>query len=106
MARVAADLPSARAWAADPWVDVGSQDITCDVAVDQLVEPDLVSTQAAFLRRHGIEELVAEGRREWERRASTGDLEALRARSRVREAEALLDPGGLGGFAVLEWARR
>ena len=25
-------------------------------------------------------------------------------RSRVREAEALLDPAGLGGFTVLEWA--
>jgi hypothetical protein len=26
-------------------------------------------------------------------------------RSRVREAEALLDPVGLGGFSVLEWRR-
>jgi len=24
-------------------------------------------------------------------------------RSRIREAEALLDPEGLGGFSVLEW---
>jgi len=27
----------------------------------------------------------------------------LRGRSRVREAEALLDPAGFGGFFVLEW---
>ena len=35
--------------------------------------------------------------------ASVADLEALRMRSRVNEAEALLDPAGLGGFTVLEW---
>jgi hypothetical protein len=34
-----------------------------------------------------------------------GDLAALRARSRVREAEALLDPDGLGAFRVVEWVR-
>jgi len=28
----------------------------------------------------------------------------MRMRSRVREAEALLDPAGLGSFSVLEWA--
>jgi hypothetical protein len=28
---------------------------------------------------------------------------ALRARSRVREAEALTDPEGLGAFVALEW---
>ena len=32
-----------------------------------------------------------------------GDLEAVKARSRVGEAEALLDPSGLGAFRVLEW---
>ena len=32
-----------------------------------------------------------------------GDLSALRARSRIREAEALLDPTGLGSFRALEW---
>jgi hypothetical protein len=26
-------------------------------------------------------------------------------RSRVREAEALTDPAGLGGFTVLEWRK-
>jgi hypothetical protein len=27
----------------------------------------------------------------------------MRMRSRISEAEALLDPGGLGGFLVAEW---
>jgi hypothetical protein len=33
-----------------------------------------------------------------------GGLGALRARSRVAEADALLDPADLGGCRVLEWA--
>ena len=36
----------------------------------------------------------------WDERAHVGDLDALRARSRVAEAEALTDPDGLGGFRV------
>ena len=36
-------------------------------------------------------------------RKHIGDLQAVRARSRVTEAAALTDPAGLGGFAVLEW---
>ena len=44
-----------------------------------------------------------EGRRTWQERAHLGDLEAVRARSRITEAEALLDPTGLGAFQVLEW---
>jgi SAM-dependent MidA family methyltransferase len=87
----------------------GSQDITCDVALDQLAvvqEPDAVRSQAQFLGLHGLDELVAEGRRVWAERASTADLVAVRARSRVREAEALTDPHGLGRFSVVEWTRR
>jgi SAM-dependent MidA family methyltransferase len=91
-----------------PLADVGTQDITADVAVDQITErrpADRVGTQADFLRRHGIDELVEEGRAIWHERAHVGDLEAVRGRSRVREAEALLDPNGLGAFTVLEWDR-
>ena len=36
-------------------------------------------------------------------RAAIGDLAAVRARSRITEAEALCDPAGLGAFRVLEW---
>ena len=89
-------------WLADP----GSCDITADVALDQ-VQADHraeVCTQADFLRAHGIEELVAEGRTAWSDRAGVGDLEALKARSRIVEAEALLDPTGLGAFNVLVWS--
>lgn len=81
----------------------GSQDITTEVAVDQLPEPDAVRSQAQWLQLHGIDELVAEGREYWEAHAARPDLAALRMRSRVSEAEALLDPAGLGGFSVLEW---
>jgi SAM-dependent MidA family methyltransferase len=82
---------------------LGTQDITCEVAVDQLPAPSSDRTQAEWLRAHGIGELVEEGRRVWQERAAIGDLTAVRARSRVTEAEALLDPAGLGAFRVLEW---
>lgn len=90
----------------DPLDGPGTQDITCEVAVDQLARVRPLSTessQAAFLATHGIDQLVEQGRAVWRQRAHLGDLEALRARSRVREAEALTDPTGLGAFRVLEW---
>lgn len=90
----------------DPVVAPGLQDITCEVAIDQLAQvrrPALVRDQADFLRSHGIEELVEEGRRTWHERAHIGDLAALTARSRVTEAEALTEPTGLGAFQVMEW---
>jgi SAM-dependent MidA family methyltransferase len=89
--------------------DPGSQDVTAEVAIDQLVaaagEPDAIRTQAQFLRRWGIDELVEEGKREWTLHAARPDLRAMSMRSRVSESEALLDPSGLGAFTVLEWAR-
>jgi SAM-dependent MidA family methyltransferase len=81
----------------------GTQDITTDVPFDQLPEPDSVRTQAQFLQLRGIDELVEEGRRIWTEQAERPGLEAMRMRSRISEAEALLDPGGLGGFLVAEW---
>jgi SAM-dependent MidA family methyltransferase len=92
-----------------PLREPGRQDITCDVALDQLAvvqEPDAVRTQAQFLAYHGVDELVAEGRRVWEDRAQVGDLAAVRGRSRIREADALTDPDGLGRHTVVEWVRR
>jgi SAM-dependent MidA family methyltransferase len=83
--------------------DAGLQDITAQVCLDQLPEPDALRTQAQFLQRWGIDELVDEGRREWAAAATAPTLDALRMRSRVREAESLLDPNGLGGFLALEW---
>jgi len=81
----------------------GSQDITTDVPFDQLPEPDAVRSQAQFLQRWGIDDLVDEGRRIWSEQASRPGLEAMRMRSRISESEALLDPAGLGGFLVAEW---
>jgi SAM-dependent MidA family methyltransferase len=82
---------------------VGEQDVTCEVALDQLPLADAVRTQAQWLTLHGLDELVAEGRAVWAERSAIGDLAALTARSRVREAEALIDPTGLGAFTVAEW---
>jgi len=81
----------------------GDQDVTADLAVDQLPEPDAARSQAQFLLRYGIEDLVDEGRRAWAAAAGAPDVTAMAMRSRVRDAEALLDPAGLGGFTVLEW---
>ena len=81
----------------------GTQDITTEVAIDQLPEPDTVRSQAQWLQLHGIDELVTEGKAHWQQHAARPDLAALRMRSRVSEAEALLDPSGLGDFTVLEW---
>ncbi len=81
----------------------GSQDITVEVALDQLPEPDTLRTQAQWLRLWGIDELIDEGKRIWEERAGRPDLEAMTMRSRISESEALLDRQGLGGFMVLEY---
>lgn len=90
----------------EPLDGLGTQDVTCEVATDQLSlvrAPTLHVTQAEWLRSHGLDDLVAEGRRIWTERAHLADLAALTARSRVTEAEALTDPAGLGAFRVLEW---
>lgn len=89
-----------------PLDDPGAQDLTCEVALDQLARvrvPDADRSQAEWLAAHGIEELVAAARATWHERAGVGDLAAVAARSRVGEADALCDPTGLGGFRVLEW---
>ena len=86
--------------------DLGRQDVTCEVALDQLAlvrKPSTVTAQADWLRAHGLDDLVATARATWAERAHLGDLAALAARSRVTEADALIDPAGLGAFRVLEW---
>ncbi len=90
-----------------PWLEgLGTQDITCEVAVDQLahVRPPVADRlQADWLHAWDIGELVEEGRQLWAERSANPDVEALTARSRITEAEALTDPDGLGAFRVLEW---
>ncbi|MCY3850296.1 MAG: hypothetical protein OXF75_05775 [Acidimicrobiaceae bacterium] len=96
------DAGDSNRWLREP----GACDITVDVAIDQLElvrRADSNRTQADFLRAHGIDDLVAEGKRQWHESAHVGDLAALRARSRISEAEALYDPSGMGSFRALEW---
>ena len=87
--------------------DVGDQDITTQVCIDQLVavrEPDAVRSQSHFLQRWGIDDLVDEGKKIWTENAARPTLEAMKMRSRISESEALLDESGLGSFTVLEWS--
>ncbi|MEY4231450.1 MAG: hypothetical protein RLZZ362_2299 [Actinomycetota bacterium] len=79
----------------------GGQDITTQVALDQLPEPASVRTQAQFLHLHDIDEFVEEGRVAWQAAAASPTVAAMRMRSRVREAEALVEPSGLGGFLAV-----
>jgi SAM-dependent MidA family methyltransferase len=88
--------------------DPGGQDITADVPLEALRRSALragftiatETTQADWLRSLGAGELVEEARAAWHSRSTT-DLASLAARSRVTEADALLDPGGLGAHRVV-----
>jgi SAM-dependent MidA family methyltransferase len=89
-----------------PLQNPGGQDVTCEVALDQLARvrrPVSDQDQATFLRQHGLDLLMDEARAAWRARAPIGDLEAVRAQSRLVEAKALTDPAGPGAFRVLEW---
>jgi NADH dehydrogenase [ubiquinone] 1 alpha subcomplex assembly factor 7 len=96
-----------------PLVAAGEQDITFDVPREYLVhaaarvgfELERELTQAEWLGELGVDGLVADARSEWDVRASIGDLEALRHRSRVTEGAALVDPNGLGAHRVLVFRR-
>ncbi len=81
----------------------GEQDITAQVCIDQLPVPSRIEAQTSFLRRFGIDQLVEDGRRAWSAGAARPDLAALSMRSRVSEAEALLEQHGLGGFRAITW---
>jgi SAM-dependent MidA family methyltransferase len=81
----------------------GTQDITAQVCLDQLPAATVVESQTEFLRRWGIDDLVEDGRRAWDAAAARPDVAAMTMRSRTREAEALLDPRGLGSFGVVSW---
>jgi SAM-dependent MidA family methyltransferase len=90
----------------------GDQDITSDVLIEALVADagraglGLVDdrSQAAWLDGLGAAALAAEAAAVWRDRAHRGDLEAVAARSRVHEVDALIDPAGLGGHRVLVFA--
>ena len=85
----------------------GSQDITADVPIEALHRAAAAAglsvlsqtTQAEWLRSLGVDELVDQARAAWHGRTAN-DLAAITARSRVHEADALLDPAGLGAHQV------
>jgi len=90
-----------------PLEALGGQDITCELAIDQLATvrmPERDRSQAEFLSHWGLDRLAGTANRQWEERAHLGDLQAVKARSRVHEAASLTDPTGLGAFRVLEWS--
>ena len=92
--------------AGDPLDRPGTKDITADVDISQLsaaAPTDVERSQAIWLRRMGIDDLVAEGREYWEQHRAAPDLTAFEMQSRTTESAALLDPTGLGAFTVLEW---
>jgi SAM-dependent MidA family methyltransferase len=86
-------------------LDPGSQDITSQVMVDQLmvVAPELtVSKQSDWLQQWGIQDLVDEGAKYWEQHKSSPDVHAMKMRSRTNEAKIVSDIAGLGAFLVFE----
>ena len=86
-----------------PLADLGEQDITADICIDQLPVPQANRGHAEWLRSHGLDELVAEGRAQWDAARGAPTVAALEGRSRAAEAAVLTDPNGLGAFRVLEW---
>jgi len=96
-----------------PFVAPGFQDITADVPDEGLrraaasagLSVLTETTQAEWLRSLGVDELVEEARAAWHARTAN-DLAALTARSRVHEADALLDAGGLGAHRVTILGKR
>lgn len=91
----------------------GSQDITADVPLEALHRAATAAglsvvaqtTQADWLRSLGVDELVQQAKAAWHGRTAN-DLAAIAARSRVHEADALLDPAGLGGHVVTILGKR
>jgi SAM-dependent MidA family methyltransferase len=86
-------------------IDPGSQDITTQVMVDQLMQvvPSLtIAKQSEWLNSYGIGELVSEGMEYWEAHKSSPDIAAMKMRSRSNEAEALTSQVGLGAFSIIE----
>ena len=87
-------------------IEPGTQDITTQVMVDQLMKTDSglsVTLQSDWLRRWGIEELVSEGTRYWGKHKSAPDVAAIKMRSRQIEAAILLGERGFGKFSSMEW---
>ncbi len=86
---------------------VSEQDITCEIAFDQLshcadaLEMETqIQTQEEFLKQWGIDGLVAEA--DSIKPSDLTNLETIELHSRKVEAEALLDKSGLGSHFVAQ----
>lgn len=85
----------------------GAQDITTQVMLDQIEMqfPKIsVKSQATWLARWGIGELISEGVQYWEEHKHSPNIQAMKMRSRKVEADALTNQEGLGAFSVVEVA--
>ncbi len=90
-----------------PYENIGSQDITCEVPFDQLEAAasfqSSFQTQAEFLTEWGILDLLPDTAKTEENIPLPTDLKSIELHSRKKEAEALLDPTGLGAHIVAQW---
>jgi hypothetical protein len=87
-------------------IEPGSQNITTQVMIDQLMlaVPYLsVTHQSEWLLNWGVDELVAEGSRYWDKHKSAPDIAAMKMRSRANESKELTNQDGLGAFSVMEF---
>ncbi len=95
----------------DPFLFPGEVDITADVVVEHVEAAATAcgfgrierTSQASWLSDLGIHDLVEEGTRIWESKASNPDIGALEAKSRASQAAILLDQSSvasLGNFTV------
>ncbi len=84
-----------------PLEDFGSQDITCDVAFDQLPGRADLMQQLTWMEERGLALRRADAVALVD--VSRIDAAGLRARSTVQEFDALADKNGIGGFTVATW---
>jgi len=87
-------------------LDPGSQDITTQVMVDQLVKavPGLsVTQQSEWLHTMGIDELVSEGNKYWDEHKSAPDIYAMKMRSRANESTQLTNISTMGQYSVINF---
>ncbi len=82
--------------------NIGGQDITADVAFDQLPGGPRLESQQDWLTARGILERRAKAAALIDRNMS--EASSLAAISRVQGIDALIEPDGLGGFVAATWS--
>jgi NADH dehydrogenase [ubiquinone] 1 alpha subcomplex assembly factor 7 len=87
-----------------PFEDPGLQDVTCEVAFDQLPSGAEIVEQAGWLRSHGLDEMTAAARARWAGAVGSPTAADVAARRHIDEAAELTDPRRFGSFLVAEWS--